>query len=168
MEEAKKHIREIYKKAIESLELPGPAPKLVFYKGAPKMWGKIRKRSTQGLWWFVDIRINITLFNWHFNTETLDTFLKQATQTICHELAHMTHWNHKNEHTNLTNKYIEIVNGAETIRTAAQQVSTIKLSDICTNPTKARAKLRKAGIQKPSTSWEWIVVPQEVKNILGL
>lgn len=91
-------------------------------------------------------------------------------ETICHEFAHITHWDHGSLHKELTQKYIDKVTGkVRTLENTKAQLGTktSKLADLCEDPKKARAALRKAGIQKPGSKWEWEgAPPKEVIQIL--
>lgn len=176
--------------------LPASKPKLVFTK-AKTFWGRIRKTQRREVLVgldgkphtgrlitnYKDIRISSSLFYGEFKDQPYEDFLSKIIETICHELAHMTHWNHKEEHTQLTQEYFDIVGGAigeelnillgsikveepiKSIAQSAKEVTTLK--DITTDPRKARALLRKAGIDKPGTKWEWTgTVPKEIMDII--
>lgn len=197
MEEQITIIYNIITKDLRDL-LPASKPKLVFTK-AKTFWGRIRKTQSrrvlvgldgkppaEGLITnYKDIRISSSLFYGEFKDQPYEDFLSKIIETICHELAHMTHWNHKEEHTQLTQEYFDIVGGAieeelkipldsikvEPIKSIAQSAKRTKgvttLKDITTDPRKARALLRKAGIDKPGTKWEWVgTVPKEVMDII--
>lgn len=184
LKQMERQITLIYNTVAKELEdqLPAPIPSLVFTK-AQTFWGRIRKR-----WWiegketkeeFKDIRISSNLFHQVFRNRPED-FIVKVTDTICHELAHMTHWHHKKTHKELTKQYIHTVREAvkalgfgdpvapeqPELASVAHAVKMITLADITPDPRKARAALRKAGIEKPGNRWEWVVVPYEVRELL--
>lgn len=195
MEEQITIIYDIITKDLRDL-LPAPKPKLVFTK-ANRFWGRIRKTQSREVLVgldgkphagrlvdnYKDIRISSNLFYEVFKDQPYEDFLPKIIETICHELAHMTHWNHKEEHTQLTQEYLNIVGETieeelniflgsikveepiKSIAQSAKEVTTLK--DLTSDPRKARALLRKAGIDKPGTKWEWTgTVPKEVLDII--
>lgn len=182
LKQMERQITLIYNMVAKELEdqLPAPIPPLVFTK-AQTFWGRIRKR-----WWiegkekkeeFKDIRISSNLFHQVFQLRP-EEFLPKVTETICHELAHMTHWYHKQTHAQLTLDYLkqveEVVKGLDLgtpqhiyTESVAHTAEKITLGDITSDPRKARAALRKAGVERPGARWEWVgVVPTEVRDIL--
>ena len=195
MEEQITIIYDIITKDLKGL-LPASKPKLVFTK-AKTFWGRIRKTQSRRVLVgldgkphagmlvnnYKDIRISSSLFYEEFKGQPYEDFLSKIIETICHELAHMTHWNHKEEHTQLTQEYLDIVGEAieeeldillgsikveepiKSIAQSAKEVTTLK--DLTSDPRKARALLRKAGIDKPGTKWEWTgTVPKEIMDII--
>lgn len=192
MEEQITIIYDIITKDLRDL-LPAPKPKLVFTK-ANRFWGRIRKTQSREVLVgldgkphagrlvdnYKDIRISSNLFYEEFKDQPYEDFLPKIIETICHELAHMTHWNHKEEHTQLTQEYLDIVGEAieeeldiflEPIKSIAQTTKETKetttLKDLTSDPRKARALLRKAEVDKPGTKWEWTgTVPKEIMDII--
>lgn len=151
-------------------------PKFAHTSGK-NFFGRIRKNITTGM--IIDIRINSAEFQRIFNTEGEEALKWKLDETICHELAHILYWNHKQEHSLETLRLLEITKGLPVtpiertpIAVAAHTITLgpiTKLSDICNNSTKARAALRKAGIEKPGARWEWEGgIPIEVQKIVGL
>ena len=169
------YIQQRYKEVGEELltkNLIAELPPLALTK-ARRFWGRIRKYKASGE--LIDIRISTLLFQRLYEQEGEEALRKKLDETICHELAHMTHWYHQEPHSTLTKHYLtnisphqSLADIASTIVSAAS-ANKITLADITTNPSRARAQLRKAGIEKPGSRWEWFEeVPKEVKDVLGL
>lgn len=168
----KQIITDLYK--LISTELNNPLP--LQHTSGKRFWGRIRKYTSTGQ--FIDIRINTALFQRHFSTTDPDFFL-QLHSTICHEIAHIQHWNHTDSHSLLTAIYKDktqqvvldyinqITHTQPTIQTAAQSTNIITLADLVSDTKKARRILRKHNINKPSTGWNWSdTVPSEILELI--
>lgn len=171
-QQIKTYISNLYSSIASELQsvLPTSAPKMAHTSGT-KFWGRIRKYTSSGA--FLDIRINTPLFIRLFRQKGFGAFNEKLVDTICHEFAHMTYWNHGGGHILLTDEYTQMILKAVTeapkVQVAASPTTTkIQLSDLVADTTKARKQLRKANIQKPGTNWEWSEVPADVKKVLGL
>lgn len=170
-------------------ELPyGLEEGLVLSNQVKRAWGKIKGRGTingesfspvNGSFRSIVISVPnfMELYNYRVNNGagnymgTTLSYKDKLIETICHEFAHMTYWNHKKDHKNLTAHYIDMVAGvAGNMKSPLQSVAEsiiVSLADIVKDPKKARVVLRKAGIQKPGSRWEWSGdIPKEVKELL--
>ena len=176
-QEMERQTKLLYTAITEALakELPAKAPKLVFTK-ARTFWGGIQRRTINGVIIYRNIRISSYSFHQEFKDRP-EEFLPKVTETICHELAHMTHWHHKQTHAQLTLDYLkqveEVVAGLDLteepigIYASVAHSAKVTLADITTDSRKARAALRTAGIERPGAGWEWFgEVPTEVQDIV--
>lgn len=101
-------IRKFYKEVTQILfeDLPDLPPFLKL-SNAKGYRGQIKRIGS----WCTSITVSKHYYDgdydpkWWFDMETLLDLL----DTICHELAHMTYWEHSPEHKELTAKYLEKV-----------------------------------------------------------